>query len=254
MSHTHELMSRITLKFRNADIERQFAQTQIKGSLGLLALCLLFLLLESAMYNIMRLLLFGFKPTTVVGWSLWLLKAFILVAVFTAYISKRSRHLIQNSRFWASIVGSIGSSLGMHAIAIFFLGTFFLMTLLGFLNRSEVEYLIIQHCVGILSASIFIRLSSLYINITTTVYVIVFVVLGFTATSEALRTYMVHVLPIGLMMFLAVVVTNYRLEYGLRLNFNYRLALTDRLQKAASLRQDSDRLLLNILPQPVVQK
>jgi hypothetical protein len=252
-------MSYLTLKFNDANIEKQFREAQVKGSLGIFILCLVIMLLVSAVYCGVRSLLFGFDNiVTIMSYALWFLEAVIIGLVIFAYFSKKKANYETQGRnclvFMTQLIESI---LFMHIVGSFLLATFFLLTLIEFALESEGiygYYIAIEYYIGLLSATIFSLLSSLYINIITTLYAITFIALSFGLPLIELRSYSLHILPMTIMVFLGVIITNYRYEHVLRLNFSYRLLLAEKSKKAASLRQESDRLLLNILPQTVVQK
>ena len=243
------------LYFRDPVTEKLFMTEKVANCLGNFLLMMSFVLACFVLETISETVLFA------VDWSVYVNYigiAFIVVLMFLglgAYINTCKMPASAFGRFVYRIGERIRPFYEVHLIMFLTCSTVFACTVCNLSAPGDLPgYIASDVLLAALTVTVFYRLRHTVRSALSFIYITLFLILSMTVFDNNYNMSLDIVLPIAISLWLVIAYSNYSTEYVLRLNFLMKQSLVLLTDQFASIHDESEYLLAQILPPPIVDR
>ena len=143
----------------------------------------------------------------------------------------------------------------LNVVGCVCLSLMFCTAVLLFLSYTDPLYLTATVYLVLWNSTNFTQLRSFYLNLLVITFTSVFLLMaGLLKFDSFFYPVFNTVLPKTFLLMIGIVLSNRQNDQALRLNFLLRRVLTDQVRRVLEIQDDSEMLLLTILPAPVAHR
>ena len=243
-------MNPILLTFRDDALEITFNHEKIFLCFGNFSLIMVVTYVCFLLQSIMERVIVPYD------WTIWVsvvaMPVLLVVVILSicAFVSTKDYPLGLLGRCAHKIGRAVHPYFEAHLVMIFTLSVMFIDALLDMANWQRGGFIVADVLLVTMCTTGFYRLKSFYRNILAISFLLIFLLIVGLAYQE---TFSFDILvPVALTLLVSVCYNNIRMESIVRLNFLMKRTLLSLLMQVSSLKDETDYLLYQILPPPIV--
>ena len=246
----------VFLCFRDAEVEAEYQRRKVWQAMGMFALSMVMMLLNYVVVIAVILLIYGLDNLTIVMFGLFITTFCLFLLVMVIWFTEQPQSEPSNFFLWLhKMAGYITPFMNLNLIGLVCVILMFASVTLQFREQHDPIYL--AACIFLVlwnTTSFSALLRSFYLSVCVVAMVIVFLVIAVTVAYNVFQPILDTLLPNTIVLAIGVIMSNSRIERTLRVNYLMRQAMNEQVRRVYDLQSDSDLLLHNILPAPVVDR